>query len=174
MKTIIPLFIIGLLLSTFMSCNIENKKTRLMVVDNNRHYFPIQRGENKELNFVIQNIGDHPFILSDVFTSCECLTVSNKSSIKAIPAGQKGNLLLHFKSTSNIGYAKYYITLYGNLDSVAEEEITFDINIVPESGDIKDYEEIYTKDLDKGGIKQMVDGKASEKGYYIDLHTKKE
>lgn len=152
----------------FESCHIKDKKTTIEIVDNNRHYYPILRGQEKEIVFRIKNTGENPFLLNDILTSCSCLEVSKKSSIKSIPVGREGFLRLNYTATSNIGYAKYYVTLYGNFDSLNKKEVKFDINIVPEALYTKDYEEIYKEINDKNKIRRSVDGQESEKEYYMD------
>lgn len=149
------------------SCDVKSRKTTIAVVDNDRHYYPILRGQEKEITFVLKNTGEHPFLLDEIFTSCGCLKVSEKSSIKSIPVGEKGFLKLNYIATSNIGYADYYITLYGNFDSLTKKEIKFDINIVPDALYIKDYEELYKELKESNKIKQIIDGKESERGYYM-------
>lgn len=147
-------------------CGIENKKTTLKITDNGRHYYPILRGQKLHVIFPIENIGKNPFILSDVFTSCGCMVLSKKSSIKAIPAGRTGNLILEYNSDANTGYVKQYITLYGNFDSAKQMTLTFDVNVVPEPQYTKDYEQRYLED--NGGVKEAVDGSFNQRGYYMD------
>lgn len=168
MRTKFYSILVLLLTIGVVSCNVKDKRTNIEVVDNNRHYYPILRGQEKEIVFRIKNTGKNPFLLNDIFTSCSCLKISKKSSIKSIPAGREGFLRLNYTAISNIGYAKYYVTLYGNFDTIDKKEIKFDINIVPNALYTKDYEEIYKEIKDKNNIKRGVDGKESERGYYMD------
>ena len=47
-------------------------------------------------------------------------------------------------------------------------ELKFDVNIVPDADYTRDYEELYQDFNTKNGIvREMVDGKESELGYYI-------
>lgn len=162
-------FVLVLLLTINLnSCNIKDRTTTIEIIDNNRHYYPILRGQEKEIVFKIKNTGKNPFVLNDIFTSCGCLKLSKKSSIKSIPVGREGFLRLNYTAISNIGYAKYYITLYGNFDSKDKKEVKFDINIVPDALYTKDYEEIFKEVNDKSNLKKSVDGKESEIGYYMD------
>lgn len=156
-----------LLALTMAGCGIKNKKTTLQIVDNDRHYYPILRGQKLRVVFPIKNVGKNPFILSDIFTSCGCVVVSKESSIKAIPSGREGNLILEYNSDPNIGYVKQYITLYGNFDSTKQMTITFDVNVVPDAQYTKDYEQLYQENEDKSGLKAMVNGEENNKGYYM-------
>jgi hypothetical protein len=162
------IFFLLFLVMTVAGCGIKNKKTRLQIVDNNRHYYPILRGQKLDVVVPIKNVGKIPFILSDIFTSCGCVVVSDKSSIKAIPPGKEGNLILEYNSNLNVGYVQHFVTIYGNLDSVKQMTISFDVNVVPEVEYTKDYEQIYKESEDKDGLKEMTDGSESNKGYYLD------
>ncbi|WP_026809930.1 DUF1573 domain-containing protein [Arenibacter latericius] len=168
MKYKFYLLLILLLSISLKSCNIKDRKTTIEIVDNNRHYYPILRGQEKEIVFRIKNTGKNPFVLNDIFTSCSCLQLSKKSSIKSIPVGREGFLRLNYTAISNIGYAKYYVTLYGNFDSIDKKEVIFDINIVPDALYTKDYEEIFKEVSDKSNLKESVDGKEIERRYYMD------
>src|SRR5690554_8215239 len=87
----------------FMGCaDIRNQVTTLEIIDNNRHYYPILRGQELEVAFDIKNTGKHPFILSDLLISCGCV-VSKKSSIKSIPPGSERTITLTYDSSKNIG-----------------------------------------------------------------------
>jgi hypothetical protein len=47
-------------------------------------------------------------------------------------------------------------------------ELKFDVNIVPDADYTRDYEELYQDFNTKNGIvREMVDGKESELGYYV-------
>src|SRR5690554_7650559 len=168
MKRILFSIVVLLLSFGFKSCNVKDRTTTIHVVDNDRHYYPILRGQEKEILFRIENKGKSPFVLYDIFTSCGYLKISKKSSIRSIPAGEEGFLILEYTAISNIGYADYYVTLYENFDSIDKNEIKFDINIVPQAQFTKDYEEVFKEVQDKNSIKQSVDGKESERGYYMD------
>lgn len=148
--------------------NIKDKKTTLNIEDNNRHYYPILSGQTLDVAFTIKNTGAVPFVLSDMVISCGCIT-SNKSSIDAIPAGGEGRLILKYNTIKNVGYVKHYVTLYGNLLNKEKIDIWFDVNVVPDPLYTKDYEELHHEEMkNTGKVKEMVDGKASNKGYYLD------
>ena len=159
-------YILSLLTILFClsGCNQMSKKTTLEVVDNNRHYYPVLRGQELEMVFTINNTGEVPFMLTDIYTSCGCL-ILDKTSINSIPPGKARNLLLRYNSAKNIGYVKHYITIYGNLTMSDKIEIIFDVHVVPNSLYTKDYEELY---VDEGGwFYNLADGKNHNKGYYM-------
>lgn len=165
--------ILILILATGISAcvDIKNKKTTLEIVDNNRHYYPILQGPELDIVFVIKNVGEVPFMLSDIFTSCGCL-VPDKSAIEAIPPGKEGKLILKYNTTKNIGYVEHYVTLYGNLTTLDKAEIKFDVHVVPNSLNTRDYEELYleNKNREKDEDEDDVNNEGN-KGYYIDSKT---
>lgn len=154
-------------LVSITGCYDKNKKTTLKITDNYRHYYPICVGQELDIMFEIENTGEYPFILSDIVTSCGCLTLK-KSSINVIRAGKKGMLRMTYDSRKNIGYVKHYITLYGNFTTTNKIDIVFDVNVVPDAQYTKDYEELYRDKVSKqGGLKRFVDGDENTKGYYM-------
>ena len=47
--------------------------------------------------------------------------------------------------------------------------LVFDVNVVPPSDNDLDYEEVFKQQKDaEGGVEELVNGKPSEKGYYVD------
>lgn len=148
--------------------NIGGKKTSLEITDNERHYYPILQGQELDIVFSLKNTGENPFLLEDMILSCGCLSVK-KSSIKTIPAGSEGRLILKYNSNKNIGNVKHYVTLYGNFKTTDKMELVFDVHVVPNALYTKDYEELFQEEKDKGGkVKDMVDGDENNKGYYMD------
>jgi len=166
-KIFVPLL---LLMVVIASCNVKDKKTSIEIVDNDRHYFPVLQGQELDIVFPIKNIGENPFILEDMITSCGCL-VPQKSSIKTIPGKSEGRLILKYNSNKNVGYVKHYVTLYGNFETTDKMEVVFDVNVVPNSLWTPDYEELYHKEKD-GKIKSAVEGDENNKGYYMDRDFK--
>ncbi|MCL2327658.1 MAG: DUF1573 domain-containing protein [Bacteroidetes bacterium] len=164
-KIFVPLLLLVVVMASCM--NVKEKRTSLEITDNYRHYYPVLQGQMLDIVFPVKNIGENPFILEDIITSCGCLTVQ-KSSIKSIPAGAKGHLILKYNSNKNVGAVRHYVTLYGNFETTDKMEIVFDINVVPNSLWTKDYEELYQEEKDKGGrVKNAVDGNENNKGYYM-------
>lgn len=163
-------FLLGFsLLFVFNACkNIEEEKTTLEIQENNRHYYPILMGQELQIQYVIKNTGEYPFILSDLITSCGCIML-DKSTIKTIPPGKEGNLLLTYNSAKNIGYVQHFITLYGNFATVRKMEAVFDVHVVPQADYTRDYEEMFEEEKGKKGfIEDLVDGNENNKGYYLE------
>ncbi|TDG36604.1 DUF1573 domain-containing protein [Pedobacter changchengzhani] len=150
--------------------DLRKEKTTVEVIDNNRHYYPIQMGQKLEILFHVKNTGKHPLIISDIITSCGCLVLS-KSNINNIPSGDEAVLSLTYNSAKNVGYVKHYITLYGNFLTDVKQELIFDVNVVPDALYTKDYEELYKEEKEKyGDVKSLVDGNANNQGYYMGDH----
>lgn len=167
MKQIYHLLIAISCILLFIGCDIKEKKTTIEIVDNYRHYYPIQTGQELDIMFEIKNTGKNPFVLNDIITSCGCVTLK-KSSIKSIPAGKAGHLLITYDSRKNIGYVQHHITLYGNFTTSESKDIVFDVNVVPNALYTKDYEELYREKINsEGGLQRWVDGDENTKGYYM-------
>lgn len=158
----------------FSSCgDITKKKSTMEVEDNDRHYYPILAGQIKDISFNLKNTGENPLMITDIITSCGCLEVNDDDARFSIPAGKERLLTLRYNSAKNIGYVKHFITLYGNFDKGLFKELVFDINVVPDAMYTKDYEELYAEEVKaNGGLKEFVDGDASNKGYYLDKDLK--
>jgi len=164
-STLLPGLLIILCLG---SCDIKNKKTTVQVTDPERHYYPLLRGQELDIQYKIENTGENPLFITDIQTSCGCLVV-DKSSLKVLPAGGKGFIALKYNSSKNIGQVKHYITLYANLENTDKYEITFDVNVVPNALYTRDYEELYNEHKEKYWSEtSMVDGKENQLGYYTD------
>lgn len=117
--------------------------------------------------FEIKNTGEHPLMLTDILISCGCITLK-KSSVRTIPAGKTGRLMLKYDSSKNIGYVEHYVILYGNFTTSESREIVFDVNVVPDALYTKDYEELYQEKKDRQGrLKDLVEGDEHQKGYYM-------
>lgn len=143
----------------------EGETTTIEIVDNNRHYYPVLQGQEKSMVFPLLNTGKHSFVLKDIIVSCGCI-VAKTASLKHIPAGGEGKLVLTFDTTKNIGYVKHYVTLYGNFENGENMEVSFDLNVVPDAHYTKDYEELY--DVHKRDTaKELVDG-TIDRDYYLD------
>ncbi len=162
------IFAIGLFSSLVSCSDLSEKTTTLKIIDNNRHYYPVLRGQELNVVFTIQNTGKNPFVLTDMLITCGCI-VPSQSSIRSIPAGKEGTLILTYDSGKNIGFVEHHIDIYGNLKKDEKITLVFDVNVVPESAYTKDYEEIYKERRSKSGdVKGMVDGQENEKEYFMD------
>jgi len=163
------IFVLAVLLS-LSACNIQDKKTIIEVKDPDRHYYPIPRGQELNIQYQITNKGKNPLFIKEILTSCGCLVVG-KSSLKVIPAGKTGFIYLQYNSKKNTGYVKQYITMYVNLQYAETYEMSFDVNVVPNSLSNADYEELYENEKGvKDRMKDLVDGNENELGYYTDTY----
>ncbi|UZJ65657.1 DUF1573 domain-containing protein [Sphingobacterium sp. KU25419] len=154
--------------------NVLDKKTTLEILDNDRHYYPILTGQQKEMSFKLKNTGKHPLMITDIITSCGCLKVNGDDKAFSVPVGKERLLTLSYNSAKNVGYVKHYVAMYGNFENGPLHEIVFDINVVPNALYTQDYEELYKQEVEAhGGVKRLVDGDESEKGYYMADDLKK-
>lgn len=138
------------------------KKTTFTLDFPSRKYVAIQQGQKITLYYKIKNEGDEILFISNVQTSCGCLTSTYPTS--PISSGNRGIIKLEFDSTKSMGYVEHYFTIVANTDKVYNE-YKFEINVVPNSQHIKDYEEIYNENLENNTIKEAVDGDNTEKKF---------
>lgn len=163
-KYIFYIFLISFFLS---SCRKEVKPTSIEIKDPDRHYYPIKQGQQLDIMFTITNTGDNPLIITDIQPSCGCIIVDRNSHIMIPEQGIK-QFHLNYNSTKNIGLVSHRIRIYGNILPIGKAEIKFDVNVVPDADYTRDYEELFQESNAKNGIvKEMVDGKESELGYYV-------
>lgn len=159
------LLVTGVVIS---GCGIKDKKTTLTVVDAERHYYPVLRGQELDILYEVENTGDNPLFITDIFTSCGCVVV-DESSFKVLPVGGKGFIKLKYDSNKNIGYVKHYVTIYANLESSEKEEVTFDVHVVPNALYTRDYEELHNEHKQKYiNEETLVDGSENNRRYYVD------
>lgn len=163
-------FIFKLLLMIFISvmmygCNMERNKTSVEVVDIDRHYYPVLRGQTLDVVYTLHNTGDNPLFIDDIRTSCGCILV-DESSFKVLPSGGKGFIRFKYDSSKNLGYVKHFIDVYANVEK-KKMELTFDLHVVPNALYTRDYEELYTEYKEKKlHTENAVDGREYELGYY--------
>lgn len=154
------------LLSLTAGCEKKMLPTALTVTDSIRHYYPIVAGEKLEFSYVVRNIGDSPLLLDDVQPSCGC--IMGKLNANIIPPHDTLTLSFTFDSSKNVGYVRHAIRLYGNILPRGMATLIFDVNVVPPSDHDPDYEEVYQEQKEaEGGVRDLVDGRPSEKGYYV-------
>lgn len=148
-------------------CSTKMEYTTVKINDEIRHYYPIMAGRKLVLSYEIENTGKAPLVISEIQTTCGCITSTEERLI--VPEGQKSILNFEYDSSKNIGYVENEILLYGNFDSTSVYRLYFDINVVPHADYTKDYEELYNESVDK----KIINGKKEEdrknrKNYHTD------
>lgn len=171
LRSIILRIVAGVFLLAVLSmsagCEKKMYPTAMAVDDSIRHYYPIVAGEKLQFSFLVRNIGDSPLLLDDVQPSCGC--IMGKLNANIIPPHDTLTLSFTFDSSKNVGYVRHAIRIYGNILPRGMATLIFDVNVVPPSDHDPDYEEVYQeKRVAEGAIEGLVDGKPSEKGYYVD------
>ncbi len=150
-----------------MSCHIKEKTTTMEIKDPVRHYYPILRGQQLEMMYLIENTGTNPLFITDIHTSCGCVLVSD-TQLNVLPPKGQGFIHLKYDSSKNTGYVEHYITIYANIGEEAYKEVTFDVHVVPDALYTKDYEEMYRDYQQKyASATSLVDGKENHKRYYV-------
>ena len=90
-------------------------------------------------------------------------------SKRIIPAGNKERLLFKYDSFKNLGYARHQIRLYGNFDSSSVKLLEFDVNVVPSSDYVRDYEEVYLGKIQAKKKNTITKSESDNKDiYYVD------
>lgn len=76
---------------------------------------------------------------------------------------------MKYDSNKNVGAVEHTIWVYGNILPAGVVKLKFDVNVVPDAGYTRDYEELYREfGLKNGLVQRMVDGRETEKNYYTD------
>lgn len=142
--------------------------TTVEVTDSVRHYYPLVAGAKLNLTFNVKNVGDEILVIKDIQPSCGCIV--GKIKVKAIPPHDSIKLGFTYDSNKNVGYVKHHIRIFGNIQPKGMAVLTFDVNVVPPADYDPDYEEIYqtTREQEGRSLEELIDGKTSEKGYYVD------
>lgn len=165
------IFWLLLLVLIFSSCNFRRpdlssvERTKMEVVDPERHYYPILRGSELTATYKLYNRGDQPLIIYDVQASCGCIDIDFPSG--SIGKDDFGFIILDYDSAKNIGYVEFYVTIRANTENGDFTTLKFDLNVVTSPHYTKDYEEIYLERRKKK-LAGEVDGDLTQQGYYID------
>lgn len=122
------------------------KNTKIEFEAPHRRYNPILEGAVLTVSYKFKNTGKYPLIISEVQTSCGCVLVEYTE--KTIGKGEVGYINLKFDSSKNLGYVKQYINVLANVENALSKNISFELNVIPNSQHIKDYEEIFFSDKD--------------------------
>lgn len=152
-------------------CNLKHKNTSIQVVNPERHYYPMLRGEVLDVVYEVENTGENPLYIDNIDTSGECVVVDESSS-REVPVGGKGFIKLQYNSNKNIGYVKHYVTIYANLEQGEKHELSFDLHIVPNALYTKNYEklydELYREYQEDNGPESPVESEVNYPGYYVE------
>ena len=154
-----------------------------IVTDSIRHYYPVKQGEVLKIAYPIVNNSDVEVVIQGVQTSCGCLASRDQLPIFIMPK-DTGYVHVDFDTSKNTGYVSHYIQCFGNFRNAADSvllldakgnekwasyvELHFDTNVVPPAYYNRDYEDVWHEQNGglSGTIRDFVDGKSSQKGYY--------
>jgi len=168
MKNIYFLLLISII---SFSCDIRNpsienvERTKMEIINPDRHYYPILRGSELTAVYEIYNRGNQPLIIYDVQASCGCIEIDFPSA--SIGKDEIGFITVDYDSSKNIGYVEFYITIVANTEKDIFSAVKFDVSVVTSAHYTKDYEEIYLERR-KAKLAGSVDGDLTQQGYYID------
>lgn len=140
-------------------------KTKMEIIQPERHYYPILRGSELTATYKFYNRGNEPLIIYDIQASCGCVNVDFPSS--SIGKDDFGFITLDYDSSKNIGYVEFYFTIIANTEKNIFTTIKFDLNVVTSAHYTKDYEEIYLE-RSKQKLAGTVDGDLTQYGFYTD------
>lgn len=166
-KKFLILFFLGALLS-ICACHRELKPVDVEITDAKRHYYPVIQGELLGVTYEVENLSKHPLFINEIQTTCGCYINQDQLPI-VIPANQKGKIHFTYNSTKNTGFVENFAWIYGNFADSTWRELQFDTNVVPPVNYTPDYEELWHQVETKApSMKDLVDGKSTEKGYYTE------
>lgn len=127
-----------------VACQPTTHQTNLVIEDSVRTYLPILQGDKQDIIVKVKNTGKEPLTIQDIYPSCACTDAKILNSV--IPAGKYGYIQMKFDSNKNVGYAGVYTTFVANTPQ-KYHTFFFEINVVPDANEDKDYEEIYRDNL---------------------------
>lgn len=153
---------------TLVACERELKPVDVEIIDPKRHYFPVIQGELLGVTYEIENTSKHPLFIQEIQTTCGCISPLDQLPIVILPK-QTGKIHFSYNSTKNTGYVEHFAWLYGNFADSTWRQLQFDTNVVPPADYTPDYEELYHDvETRSPNMRDLVDGKSTEKGYYTD------
>lgn len=151
------LLLVGLL-SGLTSCKKKVGVTTVEVEDPVRHYYPVVAGDELSLTYRLTNVGTEPLVIDDVQPSCGCIVADVPDGI--VPPGDDLLLRFTYDSSKNVGYVRHVVRLFGNIVPDGVVSLVFDVNVVPPSDNVPDYEERHRATLSAS--------ERSDGGYYVD------
>ena len=168
MKILKYFFLLLSVIITAGSCQRKLEPASVEIKDVKRHYYPVIQGELLGITYDIENTSDHPLFIQEIQTTCGCIIPDDKLPIVILP-NQTGKVHLKYNSTKNTGFVEHFAWFYGNFSDSLYREVRFDTNVVPPNDYTRDYEELYHQvETRSPDMKDLVDGKSTEKGYYTD------
>ena len=151
------------------SCHKKLEPTAIEIEDSIRHYPATILGDNIEMVYVVRNIGNEMFMISDIQPAVPTIEV-DKANVDMIPPGEEALLKFVYHSDKNIGLARHIIRLFGNIYPSGVAEIIFDTHVIRPSIDLSDYEEYYHEKL-KNDAESILDERKGAKEYLTDTIT---
>lgn len=150
------------------ACEKKLEPVDVEIIDPKRHYYPVIQGELLGVTYDIENLSDKPLFIQEIQTTCGCVVANDELPIVILP-NQTGSVHLTYNTLKNVGYVEHFAWLYGNFADSVYREIQFDTNVVPPRDYTRDYEELWHDfEAKSPSLKDLVDGKSSNKGYYTD------
>lgn len=168
MKNIFSLLFLFLIFSSceFRRPDIETvERTKMEIIDPERHYYPILRGSELTASYKFYNRGNQPLIIYDVQASCGCIEIDFPKG--SIGKDDFGFINIDYYSAKNIGYVEFFITIVANTEKNIFTTIKFDTTVVTSPHYTQDYEEIFFEKR-KERLAGEVDGDLTQQGYYLD------
>lgn len=162
------LYILLLVFLVTAACERELKPVDVEINDPKRHYYPVIQGELLGITYEIENTSKDPLFIREIQTTCGCVSPLDDLPIVVLP-NQVGKIHFTYNSTKNTGYVEHFAWLYGNFADSTWRQLQFDTNVVPPVDYTPDYEELYHQvQTRSANMRDLVDGKSTEKGYYTD------
>lgn len=162
------LLLILMLWSGLAGCQKTLAPASVEIIDRVRHYYPVIQGETLGITYEIENTSDNTLFIQEVQTTCGCLIPRDELPIVILPK-RTGYLRLNYNTIKNTGHVTHYVWCYGNFADSTWRELSFDTHVVPSADYIRDYEQLYREKITHtGSMRDFVDGRSSEKGYYTD------
>lgn len=126
-------FVMGIFIPLFLSCelftNPHQQNTSIKIIDPQREYLPVARGEKLKIEFPVKNTGTSLLVIEDVLPSCSCIQSSFPTSI---PPNQYRKISLIYHSKNDNGKVGYHTTLLTNTKQKSRE-VYFQTHVRPKS-----------------------------------------
>ena len=151
-------------------CTTRVQYTTVEIRDPVRHYYPILQGQELTVTIRVNNTGKVPLVIKDIQPSCGCIMMDGDHEL-VIPPERFTYVTLRYDSRKNVGRVEHSIRFWGNIAPDGMAEMRFDVNVVPEAGVHRDYEQLVSQDRSLGtALKDLVRGGSTDTGmgYYVD------